>query len=326
MLAIAVSRFRNAKTVRFTQGATLARDERVYYCVMDTFEIITKEDVARAVYKAIPRIACELPGDVLAALEEARKAEGPTRGAFVLDQLIENARIAGTDRVPLCQDTGTVWVCLEAGPDVLVPGDVFSFVNDAVARAYDEARLRKSVVRDALFDRANTGDNTPAFTDVHFVDRPGARVHVMLKGGGSDNASRVVMLAPGAGREGVVNEIMDCVRAKAANACPPLVVGVGVGSTFDKVAHLAKSALLRPVGERSSDPRAAAFEQEMLDAVNATGMGPGALGGRTLALDVHVETAPCHIAALPLAINMGCSAMRRATVELAPASKGRGGR
>ncbi|RNL20919.1 fumarate hydratase [Slackia faecicanis] len=293
---------------------------------MDTFEIITKEDVARAVYEAIPRIACELPADVHAALEAARAAEGPTRGAFVLDQLIENARIAAADRVPLCQDTGTVWVCLEAGPDVLVPGDVFAEVDAAVARAYDEARLRKSVVRDALFDRANTGDNTPAFTDVYFVERPGARVHVMLKGGGSDNASRVVMLAPGAGREGVVNEIMDCVRAKAANACPPLVIGIGVGSTFDKVAHLAKSALLRPVGERSCDPRAAAFEREMLEMVNATGMGPGALGGRALALDVHVETAPCHIAALPLAINMGCSAMRRATIELTATAREGGNR
>ena len=293
---------------------------------MDTFEIITKEDVARAVYEAIPRIACELPADVHAALEAARAAEGPTRGAFVLDQLIENARIAAADRVPLCQDTGTVWVCLEAGPDVLVPGDVFAEVDAAVARAYDEARLRKSVVRDALFDRANTGDNTPAFTDVHFVERPGARVHVMLKGGGSDNASRVVMLAPGAGREGVVNEIMDCVRAKAANACPPLVIGIGVGSTFDKVAHLAKSALLRPVGERSCDPRAAAFEREMLEMVNATGMGPGALGGRALALDVYVETAPCHIAALPLAINMGCSAMRRATIELTATAREGGNR
>lgn len=286
---------------------------------MDTFEIITKEDVARAVYEAIPSIACELPADVLAALENAQVCEGKTRGAFVLDQLIENARIAAADRVPLCQDTGTVWVCLEAGPDVLVPGDVFSDVDAAVARAYDEARLRKSVVRDALFDRANTGDNTPAFTDVHFVDRPGARVHVMLKGGGSDNASRVVMLAPGAGREGVVREIVECVRAKAANACPPLVLGIGVGSTFDRVAHLAKTALLRPVGQRSCDARVAAFERELLDEVNALGLGPGALGGKTLALDVHVETAPCHIAALPLAINMGCSAMRRATIELAPA-------
>lgn len=284
---------------------------------MSTFEIITKEDVARAVYEAIPRIACELPADVRAALEDARKAEGPTRGAFVLDQLIENARIAAADRVPICQDTGTVWVCLEAGPDVLVPGDVFADVDDAVARAYEEARLRKSVVRDALFDRTNTLDNTPAFTDVHFVKRPGARVHVMLKGGGSDNASRVVMLAPGAGREGVVREIMDCVREKAANACPPLVIGIGVGSTFDKVAHLAKSALLRPVGRRSQDERVAVFERELLGEINALGLGPGALGGKTLALDVHVETAPCHIAALPLAINMGCSAMRRATIELA---------
>ncbi|MDO4443719.1 MAG: fumarate hydratase [Slackia sp.] len=283
---------------------------------MDTFAIITKEDIARAVYDAIPRIACELPCDVRMALERAREAEGCTRGAFVLDQLIENARIAEADRVPLCQDTGTVWVCLEAGPDVCVPGDAFSLVDKAVARAYDEARLRKSVVRDALFDRANTGDNTPAFTDVHFVERPGARVHVMLKGGGSDNASRVVMLAPGAGRDGIVREVMDCVRAKAANACPPLVIGIGVGSTFDKVAHLAKTALLRPIGERARDAQAAAFERELLERVNATGMGPGALGGRTLALDVHVETAPCHIAALPLAINMGCSAMRRATVEL----------
>ena len=284
---------------------------------MDTYEIITKEDVARAVYEAIPQIACELPADVLSALEAAREAEGATRGAFVLDQLTENARIAAADRVPLCQDTGTVWACLEAGPDVLVPGDVFSDVDAVVARAYDETRLRKSVVRDALFDRANTGDNTPAFTDVHFVDRPGARVHVMLKGGGSDNASRVAMLAPGAGREGVVREIVDCVRAKAANACPPLVLGIGVGSTFDRVAHLAKTALLRPVGQRSFDARVAAFERELLDEVNALGLGPGALGGKTLALDVHVETAPCHIAALPLAINMGCSAMRRVTIELA---------
>ncbi|MDO4589954.1 MAG: fumarate hydratase [Slackia sp.] len=289
---------------------------------MDTLRIITKEQIARAVYEAIPHIACVLPCDVRCALEDARALERNERGAFVLDQLIENARIAQHDRVPLCQDTGTVWVCLEAGPDVCVAGDAFSAVDAAVARAYDEARLRKSVVRDALVDRRNTGDNTPAFTDVHFVERPGARVHVMLKGGGSDNASRVVMLAPGAGHEGIVHEVMDCVRTKAANACPPLVIGIGVGSTFDSVAHLAKTALLRPVGTTASDSRVAAFERMLLEAVNATGMGPGALGGSTLALDVHVETAPCHIAALPLAINMGCSAMRRMTVELSCANEG----
>lgn len=284
---------------------------------MTTIRYISKETLARAVYEAIPCVACVLPDDVRKALQTARRAEGDTRGAIVLDQLLENACIADRDRVPICQDTGTVWVCLEVGPDVVVPGDVFADVDAAVARAYTEARLRKSVVRDALFDRSNTEDNTPAFTDIHFAETPGARVHVLLKGGGSDNASRVVMLAPGEGRKGIVREIMNCVRAKAANACPPLVIGIGVGSTFDKVASLAKTALLRPVGKRSCDERIAAFEEELLDMANATGMGPGALGGKTLALDIHVETAPCHIAALPLAVNMGCSAMRRATVELA---------
>lgn len=283
---------------------------------MNTQNIISSQEVARAVYEAIPQIACVLPEDVHETLRAARAAEGATRGAVVLDQLLENAQIAAADRVPLCQDTGTVWVCLEAGPDVLVPGNVFEGVNDAVARAYTEARLRKSVVRDALFDRSNTQDNTPAFTEVHLSQRPGARVHVLLKGGGSDNASRVVMLTPGAGRAGVVDEVMRCVREKAANACPPLVIGIGVGATFDKVAGMAKHALMRPVGEGSPDEQTAAFERELLDRVNATGMGPGALGGKTLALAVHVETAPCHIAALPLAINMGCSAMRRATIEL----------
>ncbi len=277
---------------------------------------ITKEQVAQAVYESIPRIACILPRDVRLALEAARATEAGTRGAVVLDQLLENAEIAERDRVPICQDTGSVWVCLEAGPNVCVPGDVFSRVDDAVARAYAETRLRASVVRDALFDRSNTTTNTPAFTDIHFVNRSGARVHVLLKGGGSDNASRVTMLTPGASREGIVAEIMDCVRHKAANACPPLVIGVGIGATFDKVAALSKFALMREVGTPASDSRVAAFERELLEKVNATGMGPGALGGKTLALAVHVNTAPCHIAALPLAINMGCSAMRRATVEL----------
>ena len=281
---------------------------------------ITKEQLAQAVYEAIPRIACVLPHDVRKALESARAAESNARGAVVLDQLLENADIAERDHVPICQDTGTVWVCLEIGPDVSVAGDVFAQVNDAVARAYTEAHLRKSVVRDALLDRSNTGDNTPAFTDIHCVDTPGARVHVLLKGGGSDNASRVTMLTPGAGREGIISELLDCVRHKAANACPPLVIGVGIGGTFDKVAGMAKSALLRKIGTPASDARVAKFEQELLETVNATGMGPGALGGKTLALAVHVNTAPCHIAALPLAINMGCSAMRRTTVELVDSS------
>ena len=280
--------------------------------------VITKSQVADAVYAAIPQLACVLPPDIASGLETARATEDSLRGRAVLDQLVENARIAAADCVPICQDTGTVWVSLEVGPDVLVPGDVFAEVNGAVARAYDEARLRKSVVCDAVLDRANTGNNTPAFCDIHPVDKPGvARLHIMLKGGGSDNASRVVMLVPGAGKQGIVDELVRCVREKGANACPPLVIGVGIGGTFDKVAGLAKRALMRPVDEPAADPHVAALEEELLAAVNASGVGPGGLGGRTTALAVRVATAPCHIAALPLAINMGCSAMRRTTVDLA---------
>ena len=280
--------------------------------------IITKSQVADAVYAAIPRLACELPADIEAGIAAARAVEDNPRGRAVLDQLAENARIAREDRVPLCQDTGTVWASLEIGPDVLVAGDVFADVDDAVARAYDEARLRKSVVRDAILDRANTGDNTPAFCDIHPVDEPGAaRLHLMLKGGGSDNASRVVMLVPGAGKQGIVDEVVRCVREKGANACPPLVIGIGIGGTFDKVASLAKRALMRPVDEPAADPRLRMLEEELLAAVNDTGVGPGGLGGATTALAVRVATAPCHIAALPLAINMGCSAMRRCTIDLA---------
>ena len=278
---------------------------------------IKAHEVADAVYAAIPRLACVLPPDVLAGLKAAREAEGDPRGRIVLDQLVENARIAERDRVPLCQDTGTVWASLEIGPDVLVAGDVLAGVDDAVARAYDEALLRKSVVGNAIFDRTNSDDNTPAFTDIHPVSEPGvARLHIMLKGGGSDNASRVVMLVPGAGRAGIVDALVDCVREKAANACPPLVIGIGIGATFDKVAGLAKRALMRPIDADAPDEETRALEGELLAAVNATGIGAGALGGSHTALAVRVETAPCHIAALPLAINMGCSAMRRCTVDL----------
>ena len=283
---------------------------------------VSPRAIASAVYDAVRECAVTLRPDYLAALERARaEAEASSaphadRAARIMGQIVDNARIGAADGVPICQDTGTVWVCLEAGPDAMVPGDAFSEVDDAVARAYADGRLRMSVVRDALFDRANTGTNAPAFCEVRLVERPGARVHVLLKGGGSDNASRVAMLPPGVGAAGVIDAVVGCVREKAANACPPLVVGVGIGSTFDKVASLAKHALLRPVDAPADNAKAAYFEDVLLERVNALGIGPGALGGAPTALAVHVETAPCHIAALPVAINMGCCAMRSATVEL----------
>ena len=280
-------------------------------------ERLDAETVGEAVYDAIRQCAVTLRPDFRKAVEAAREVAAPeSREAGVLDRILENARIGATDGVPICQDTGSVWVCLEVGESLAVPGNIFSRVNDAVARAYTDGRLRMSLVRDALFDRANTGDNTPAFCELKLVPGASATLHVLLKGGGSDNASRVVMLPPGAGADGVRRVVLDCVREKAANACPPLVIGLGVGATFDKVAGLAKHALLREVGSSAASAEAAAFEEELLAEVNALGIGPAALGGAPTALAVHLETAPCHIAALPVAVNMGCCAMRSASVQL----------
>lgn len=279
---------------------------------------LTADILAHAVYDAVLNCATHLRPDVLTAVKAARNAETSPRATTVLEQIIENAQIAEGDRVPLCQDTGSVWVCLEVGEDLQVPGNIFSKVDDAVARAYVDGCLRMSIVKDALLDRNNTANNTPAFCELRFRPGSGATLHVMLKGGGSDNASRLVMLPPGAGMEGIKELVIDCVRDKAANACPPLIIGIGVGGTFDKVAGLAKHALLRQVGTTHHIPEAAAFEAELLEAINGLGIGPGALGGSTTALAVHLETAACHIAALPVAINMGCCAMRSTSVELIP--------
>ena len=261
-------------------------------------ERLNAETVGEAVYDAIRQCAVTLRPDFQRAVEAAREEAVPeSREAGVLDRILENARIGVTDGVPICQDTGSVWVCLEVGEKLSVPGKIFSRVNDAVARAY-------------------TGDNTPAFCELKLVSGTSATLHVLLKGGGSDNASRVVMLPPGAGANGVRKVVLDCVREKAANACPPLVIGLGVGTTFDKVAGLAKHALLREVDSPAASAEAAAFEEELLAEVNALGIGPAALGGAPTALAVHLETAPCHIAALPVAVNMGCCAMRSASVKL----------
>jgi tartrate/fumarate subfamily iron-sulfur-dependent hydro-lyase alpha chain len=280
--------------------------------------VLSASQVAEAVREAISRVATTLRPDVLAALTTAAGHERSERGRVVLEQLLANAGIASGDCVPLCQDTGTVWVRIELGAEECLCGDVQSEIDAAVARSFREAKLRMSVVRDALFDRTNTGTNTPAFVDVVHAARPGrgATVHIMLKGGGSDNASRVEMLAPGDGIVGVRRVVLEAVQARATGACPPLLVGVGVGSTFDKVGGLAKRALLRPIGEAPVGPSVAVFEAELLAAINATGIGPGGLGGDTTALAVHVLTAPCHIAALPVAVNLGCSAVRSATIQV----------
>jgi fumarate hydratase subunit alpha len=273
--------------------------------------------LAEAVRAAVAEAAVTLRGDVRSALERAEAAEPSDRGRLVLRQLLDNAGIACSDGVPLCQDTGTVWVRIELGDGQCLPAGVRAVVDAAVAEAYAAAGLRMSLVRDALFDRTNTGDNTPAFLEIATRPGPGVGVDVMLKGGGSDNASALAMLPPSAGRDGVERFVVETVVAKATGACPPLVIGVAVGGTFDTAASFAKKALLREVGSPAESDEAASFERELLEAVNATGIGPAGLGGRTTALAVHLVTAPCHIAALPVAVNLGCCAVRSAHVELA---------
>jgi tartrate/fumarate subfamily iron-sulfur-dependent hydro-lyase alpha chain len=278
--------------------------------------VVGVDSIGDAVYDGIRRAAVTLRSDVCEAMGAALARERSERGRVVLEQLLENAEAAARDGVPLCQDTGTVWVWVELGASECLGSPLQPAVDEAVRRAYADGGLRMSVVRDGLLDRTNTGDNTPAFLDVTMREGHGATVHVMLKGGGSDNASAVSMLPPSAGADGVREFVVRTVEEKAASACPPLVLGVGVGGTFDTVAKLAKKALLRRLDARPADAGVYAFEQELLAAVNATGIGPAGLGGDTTALGVSLMTAPCHIAALPVAVNLGCSAVRTAVVEL----------
>lgn len=281
--------------------------------------MITAHQIAEAVREAIPRAAVGLRSDVLDALRRAAASERSSRGRIVLGQLIENAELAASEFAPLCQDTGTTWIFVELGDEECLEGDVQSAVDEAVREAYRTAGLRMSVVRDALLDRTNTGDNTPAFVELVQRAGRGATVHVMLKGGGSDNASRVAMLTPAQGWEGVRAFALETAAETARSACPPVILGVGVGGTFDKVAALAKRALLIPLDAPRADARIAAFEAELLSAINATGIGPGGLGGDTTALGVRILTAPSHIAALPVAVNVGCNSMRTVKTEVASA-------
>lgn len=278
--------------------------------------MIGPKAIAEAVREGILRAAWELRPDVRLAMETALRSERSPRGRNVISQMLENARIAESDGAVLCQDTGAVWVWVELGEAEILGGPLQAAVDAAVAAAYREGGLRTSIVRDSLFDRTNTGDNTPASIDVTKRPGSGATVHVVLKGGGSDNASAIRMLPPTAGIEGVREHVLEAIRSKAHSACPPLLVGVGVGGSFDSVAKLSKQALLRPIGQPAECEAQADFEAALLSAINSTGIGPGGFGGDTTALAVHVKTAPSHIASMPVAVNLGCCAIRSVSVDV----------
>lgn len=278
---------------------------------------ITVKDIARAVADLAVRACCHLPQDMVDGMRKAHKAEPSPVGKNILEQLLENADIAANDGIPICQDTGLAVVFADVGQDVRIVGGAFEdAVNEGVRRGYVDGYLRKSCVAEPLFERKNTRDNTPAVIHTRLVPGESLRLRLAPKGAGSENKSVVKMLVPADGIEGVRKVVLDAVLAAGPNSCPPMVVGVGLGGTMEMAAICAKRAAARDLESRNHDPRYAAFEEELLELINKTGIGPQGLGGLTTALKVHVEWAATHIASLPVAVNINCHAARHAEVTL----------
>jgi len=272
---------------------------------------IEASDVRDAVARLCVEATHDLPADVEAALAGARAAERSSLGIIVLDQILENARVARAEMVPLCQDTGVTVVMLEVGQDVHITGGyLYDAVAEGVRRGYKEGHLRASIVERPFSARANTKDNTPPVIHTEIVPGDRLQIRVMPKGFGCENMSRFAMLLPGEGREGIAEFVLRTVDEGGGNPCPPIIVGVGIGGSADYSMWLAKKALTRPVGSVHPDAETAAFEVELLAKVNALGIGPQAVGGVTTALAVHVETFPTHIASLPVAVNLQCHSAR----------------
>ncbi|MFC1569186.1 fumarate hydratase [bacterium] len=257
-----------------------------------------------------------LGDDVLKSLKHCLSVEESSAGKEVIQKIIENADIAQTEQVPLCQDTGFAVVFVELGQELHITGGDFSAaIHEGVRQGYEEGYLRKSIVNDPI-ERKNTGDNTPAVIHIEIVPGDQLKLTIAPKGGGSENMSEVKMLAPAAGVEGVKEFVVDRVCRSGANPCPPVIVGVGIGGTFEKCAEIAKRALLRSVGSRHPNPFYASFEEELLVQINKLGIGPQGFGGRCTALDVLIEVHPCHIASFPVAVNMQCHVARHKSVVL----------
>jgi fumarate hydratase subunit alpha len=256
--------------------------------------------------------------DIRRAYDLAHEREISPLGKQVLEQIIENVSVSEADRVPMCQDTGTVVVFADVGQDVHIVGGRFEdSINHGVHEAYSEGYLRKSMVAGPFTHRTNTRDNTPAIIHTRLVDGDQIELSILAKGGGAENMSRQQMMTPADGREGIKDFVLETVRIAGPNACPPVVVGLGIGGTFDSVTRLAKHALLRELGTDNPDPDVAEFENEILTEVNRLGIGPHGFGGRITALAVHIESLPCHIASLPVAVNLQCGpAARHRTVTI----------
>jgi fumarate hydratase subunit alpha len=277
---------------------------------------IEVKKITEAVAKLCMEANYKLPEDVLEALKIAVAREESPLGIEILNRLIENAEIAKEKKIPICQDTGYNVVFIELGQDVRITGgDIYQAINEGIRKGTRDGYLRCSILNDAL-ERKNTGDNTPAVIHTEIVPGDKLKITVAPKGGGSENMSALAMLKPGDGIEGVKKFVLEQVKKAGANPCPPVIVGIGLGGTFEKAALLSKKALLRPLGVPPADKKYRQLEQELLGEINKLGIGPEGLGGRVTALAVHIETWPCHIASLPVAVNFQCHAARHKEIVI----------
>lgn len=274
------------------------------------------EDITRIIAELCIKANCFISQDIKKAFEVRKEEETSPIGQDILDQLLQNADLAGQKKKPICQDTGMAVVFCDIGQEVhVVGGDLEQAIHAGVREGYEKGFLRKSVVKEPL-DRVNTGDNTPAIIHYNIVPGDQFRITVAPKGFGSENMSRIYMLKPADGIEGVKNAIIETVENAGPNACPPIIIGVGIGGTFEKAALMAKRALLRNVEDHSEKPPIKELEIEMLNKINKLGIGPQGLGGRTTALAIHIDTYPTHIAGLPVAINISCHVTRHESASV----------
>jgi fumarate hydratase subunit alpha len=273
---------------------------------------INVKEITKTVSSLCQEANFDLPDDVLTALKKALETEESPVGKDVLRQVLENARLALEKSLPICQDCGVTLVYLELGQEAHIEGgDLYQAIQEGVRQGYKDGYLRKSMVEKPFTERINTGDNTPAVIRTEIVPGDKLRIIVVPKGAGSENMSRLFMLAPASGRQGIVDSVVKAVEDAGSNACPPVIVGVGIGGTADKAMESARKALLRKVGEPNTDTETNHLEQDMLKEINDLGIGPQGFGGKVTALAVHIETFPAHIGSMPVAVNIQCHALRR---------------
>jgi len=272
-------------------------------------QLINTKEIEDEIANKVQKVNFELPEDVGNALKSAYENERSEVGRKILKQILDNSDVAINERVPLCQDTGLVVVYAKIGQDLKFDGSLKNAINNGISRGYSDGYLRKSVVKDPL-DRENTGTNTPAIIHYDFVEGNELKLDIATKGGGSENMSQIKMMKPTVSQDDIIDYIVSVVKESGANACPPLIVGVGIGGNFEKSALLAKKSLFERIDKRNPDPKLAKMEKDILEKVNQLGIGPQGLGGNTTALGVNIKSYPCHIASMPVAVNLNCHSAR----------------